>query len=61
MMKTVERIILKLIILQFVFLLFTQFFFHRMEAFPELKQLTQYEGVTDQNFTELLETFRKDY
>ncbi|WP_436377020.1 YpfB family protein [Cytobacillus sp. BC1816] len=60
-MKTVERIILKLIILQFVFLLFTQFFFHRMDAFPELKQLTQYEGVTDQNFTELLETFRKDY
>lgn len=60
MMKTVERIILKLIIVQFVFLLITQFFFHHMDAFPELTQLTQYEGVTDQNFTELLETFRKN-
>ncbi|MEH6987232.1 YpfB family protein [Cytobacillus firmus] len=59
-MKTVERIILKLIVVQFVFLLITQFFFHHMDAFPELKQLTQYEGVTDQNFTELLETFREN-
>nr|WP_026584973.1 YpfB family protein [Bacillus sp. J33] len=60
-MKAVERIILKLIIVQFIFLLITQLFFHRWNAFPELKQLTQYEGVTDQNFTELLETFRENY
>ncbi|WP_442874227.1 YpfB family protein [Cytobacillus sp. NCCP-133] len=61
MMKAVERIILKLIIVQFIFLLFTQLFFHHLNAFPELKQLTQYEGVTDQNFTELLETFSENY
>ncbi|MBT2707787.1 YpfB family protein [Pseudomonas sp. ISL-84] len=61
MMKAVERILLKLIIVQFVFLLMTQLFFHHMNAFPELKQLTQYEGVTDQNFTELLETFKEKY
>ncbi|GLB58012.1 hypothetical protein NCCP133_01450 [Cytobacillus sp. NCCP-133] len=60
-MKAVERIILKLIIVQFIFLLFTQLFFHHLNAFPELKQLTQYEGVTDQNFTELLETFSENY
>ncbi|MBT2689993.1 YpfB family protein [Bacillus sp. ISL-47] len=60
-MKAVERILLKLIIVQFVFLLMTQLFFHHMNAFPELKQLTQYEGVTDQNFTELLETFKEKY
>lgn len=61
MMKTIERVLLKLIIVQFVFLLITQLFFHHMNAFPELKQLTQYEGVTDQNFTELLETFKENY
>lgn len=60
-MKTIERIILKLIIVQFIFLLITQLFFHHMNAFPELKQLTQYEGVTEKNFTELLETFKKNY
>ncbi|CAM3442170.1 YpfB family protein [Cytobacillus oceanisediminis] len=61
MMKTIERVLLKLIIVQFIFLLITQLFFHHMNAFPELKQLTQYEGVTDQNFTELLETFKENY
>ncbi|PWW30378.1 hypothetical protein DFO73_103263 [Cytobacillus oceanisediminis] len=60
-MKAIERILLKLIIVQFIFLLITQLFFHHMNAFPELKQLTQYEGVTDQNFTELLETFKEHY
>nr|WP_144541977.1 YpfB family protein [Cytobacillus oceanisediminis] len=60
-MKTIERVLLKLIIVQFIFLLITQLFFHHMNAFPELKQLTQYEGVTDQNFTELLETFKENY
>jgi hypothetical protein len=60
-MKAIERILLKLIIVQFIFLLITQLLFHHMNAFPELKQLTQYEGVTDQNFTELLETFKEHY
>ncbi|WP_080845433.1 YpfB family protein [Cytobacillus gottheilii] len=56
-MKTFERILIKLIAVQFLFLLCSQLFFHKWNVFPELKQLTQYEGVTDQNFTELLETF----
>ncbi|MBN6888402.1 uncharacterized protein DUF5359 [Cytobacillus horneckiae] len=56
-MKTFERILLKIIIIQFFFLLLSQVFFHHIGAFPELKQLTQYEGVTDQNFSEFLETF----
>lgn len=56
-LKTIERIIIKIIIIQFFFLLFTQFFFHKLDTFPELKEITQYEGVTENNFSELLETF----
>ncbi|WP_077213819.1 YpfB family protein [Bacillus dakarensis] len=56
-MKTIERIIIKIIIVQFVFLLVTQFFFHRLNTFPELKEITQYEGVTENNFSELLQVF----
>lgn len=57
-MKSMERILIKIVIIQFIFLFVTQMFFHKLNIFPELKQLTQYEGVTDNNFTELLETFR---
>ncbi|MEH7124327.1 MULTISPECIES: YpfB family protein [unclassified Bacillus (in: firmicutes)] len=57
-MKSIERILIKVVIIQFLFLFITQLFFHKFNIFPELKQLTQYEGVTDNNFTEFLETFR---
>lgn len=56
-MKTIERIIIKIIIVQFLFLVITQFFFHKLNTFPELKEITQYEGVTENNFSELLEAF----
>ncbi|WP_210365539.1 YpfB family protein [Bacillus sp. REN3] len=55
-MKTFERILLKVIIVQFVFLLAAQVFFHEFNSFPELKQITEYEGVTDNNHSEVLET-----
>lgn len=55
-MKTFERILLKVAIIQFVFLIIAQLFFHQFDAFPELKQITQYEGVTDNNYSEVLET-----
>ncbi|MFE8695636.1 YpfB family protein [Cytobacillus sp. FJAT-53684] len=57
-MKTFERILIKMVIIQCLFLIMTQLFLHKWNAFPELKQLSQYEGVTDNNFAELLETFR---
>ncbi|WNS74050.1 YpfB family protein [Bacillus sp. DTU_2020_1000418_1_SI_GHA_SEK_038] len=57
-MRSIERILVKVVIIQFLFLFITQLFFHKFNVFPELKQLTQYEGVTDNNFTEFLETFR---
>ncbi|MGN1401215.1 MAG: DUF5359 family protein [Bacillus sp. (in: firmicutes)] len=44
-MKRVEGIIIKLIIIQFAFLLFFQLVFHRGDSFLELKRMAQYEGV----------------
>ncbi|WP_313798470.1 YpfB family protein [Cytobacillus sp.] len=58
MMKTFERILVKIAIIQCLFLILTQIFFHKLNAFPELNQISQYEGVTDNNFVELLETFK---
>ncbi|MBT2677693.1 YpfB family protein [Bacillus sp. ISL-35] len=53
-MKTFERILIKIAIIQFIFLIIAQIFFHKLDAFPELKQITQYEGVTDNNHSEVL-------
>lgn len=55
-MKNLERILIKLIIVQFVFLIVTQIIFHHLNVFPELKEITQYEGVNNGQFTEVLET-----
>lgn len=56
-MKTIERIMVKLVIVQFLFLLLAQMIIHKWDLLPELKEITQYEGVTENNFSELLETF----
>ncbi|UII54656.1 YpfB family protein [Cytobacillus spongiae] len=56
-MMRIERLLIKLVAIQLLFLLATQIFFHKMNVVPELKQITQYEGVTESNFTKLLETF----
>lgn len=56
-MRTIERILMKVVIIQFLFLVVTQIFFHKLNVFPELKELSQYEGVSKDNFTQLLETF----
>ncbi|MBT2661002.1 YpfB family protein [Bacillus sp. ISL-45] len=57
-MKTLERILIKIAIIQFVFLIIAQIFFHEINAFPELKEITQYEGVTDNNHSEVLKSIR---
>lgn len=56
-MKTIERIMIKLIIIQLLFLVLAQIVLHKWNVFPELKEITQYEGVTENNFSELLEAF----
>lgn len=58
-MKTIERIMVKLVIVQFLFLLLAQVLVHKWDLFPELKEILQYEGVTENNFSELLETFNR--
>jgi hypothetical protein len=58
-MKRLERILIKLIIVQFVFLIVTQILFHNLNAFPELKEITQYEGVNNNQYSEVLETLSR--
>ncbi|OIK05197.1 hypothetical protein BIV60_27785 [Bacillus sp. MUM 116] len=55
-MKKIERILIKMVLIQFVFLLLTQLLFHQIGIFPELSQLTKYEGVSKNSFTEIIQT-----
>ncbi|MGN1385058.1 MAG: DUF5359 family protein [Bacillus sp. (in: firmicutes)] len=48
-MKKVERIIIKLAIIQLFFLLFFQLVVHDGDTFLELKRLAEYEGVYRDN------------
>ena len=50
-MKIVERLLLKIIIIQLIMLVLAQLFFHKMNALPELQQITQYEGVSENQLT----------
>ncbi|MEH6945096.1 DUF5359 family protein [Bacillus sp. JJ722] len=49
--KKIEAIIVKLIIIQCIFLLFFQIVFHRADSFLELKKLAKYEGVYIDNYS----------
>ncbi|MBQ6447347.1 DUF5359 family protein [Cytobacillus oceanisediminis] len=55
-MKTVERIIMKIIMFQIVFFMVGQML-HQWDFIPEIRTITQYEGVMDSNFISFLETF----
>ncbi len=57
-MKKVERVLIKVIVIQFIFLFFAQLFFHQLDVLPRVKQLTKYEGVNENTYTEILETFQ---
>ncbi|MFJ7725533.1 YpfB family protein [Neobacillus sp. NPDC097160] len=57
-MKRVERFLIKVVIVQFAFLFLSQLFFHQLDVFPQIKQLTKYEGVNENIFTEILQTFQ---
>lgn len=56
-MKVFERILVKVIIIQFIFLVLGQLFFHQLDVLPQVDQLTKYEGVNESTFTEILQTF----
>jgi hypothetical protein len=55
-MDRLERIIIKLIIIQLICLVLFQFIFHQ-NSFIELKKLAKYEGVNQNNYTKIIETF----
>lgn len=42
--------------IQFAFLLITQLFFHQLNVLPELKVITQYEGVVKEKNADSVET-----
>lgn len=56
-MKTVERIIIKLIIIQVIFLFLVQIFYSFDHHIVQLSKLSQYEGVNSNNYTKIIETF----
>ncbi|GKU81021.1 DUF5359 family protein [Niallia sp. NCCP-28] len=58
-MKKFERIIIKIIIIQFAFLAASQMI-HHWDLFPKLYELAEYEGVSKSNFTKILETFEQN-
>jgi hypothetical protein len=56
-MKKVERVLIKMAVIQLVFLLLSQFIIHQLDTFPQLKQIAIYEGVTKNTLTYIVETF----
>jgi hypothetical protein len=57
-MKRIESFLIKVVIIQFIFLFFSQLIFHQLDILPQIKQLTKYEGVNENTFTEILQTFQ---
>jgi hypothetical protein len=57
-LERAEKFLFKLVIVQFLFLILTQIFFHQLNFLPEVKQLTKYEGVTKNTMTDILETLK---
>ena len=56
-MKTVERMIVKIIIIQMLFLFMVQAFLSFENHVIQLTKLAQYEGVNSNNYTKIIETF----
>ncbi|WHY84464.1 YpfB family protein [Neobacillus novalis] len=58
-MKRIESLLIKVVIIQFIFLFLAQLIFHQLDILPQIKQLTKYEGVNENTFTEILQTFQR--
>ena len=57
-MDKVERVIMKLAIVQLFFLLFFQLVFHNGDSFLELKKLANYEGVYHDNHSVIVDVLQ---
>ena len=55
-MKTMERLLVKMAIIQFIFLVMAQLFIHQFDAMPELRSITKYEGVLKDKGERTVET-----
>ncbi|MCM3566769.1 YpfB family protein [Neobacillus mesonae] len=58
-MEKFERLLIKLIIVQFIFLCLAQFLFHQLDLLPSIKELTKYEGVNENTITDILQTLKE--
>lgn len=56
-MKTFERLLIKVIVFQFICLLFFQLLLSSENRIFELTKLSKYEGVNNNNYTKIIETF----
>ncbi|MFC7783522.1 YpfB family protein [Rossellomorea sp. GCM10028870] len=54
--KSVERILINLVIIHFILLIAVQFAFHQLNIFPELHKIVFYEGVEKMEYSEIVET-----
>ncbi|WP_181535707.1 YpfB family protein [[Anoxybacillus] calidus] len=55
--KRIERILLKLVVIQFIFLLIAQFMILYTPFSPYLGKIYEYEGVSKNHVTKTIETF----
>ncbi|ASB88685.1 YpfB family protein [Bacillus sonorensis] len=57
-MKTFERILIKILVVQGMILLCVQLLYHFSQTEPYLSKVVQYEGVNKMNIGEWIETFK---
>ena len=55
-MKAMERVLIKMAIIQFIFLLLAQLFIHQFDKMPELRSIAKYEGVIKDEDKKTVET-----
>ncbi|MDQ0213714.1 hypothetical protein J2S13_000108 [Oikeobacillus pervagus] len=58
-MKTIERWLIKLTIIQVILLLVTQFFLHNWDPFHDLQKVALYEGVHHEIKTPIFEVMKQ--
>ncbi|KUP06594.1 hypothetical protein Q73_08260 [Bacillus coahuilensis m2-6] len=60
-MKNFERMLIKIVIVQFFLLLFVQFFLLQRDELSTLQKITYYEGVFNHNVKEVIEVQGHEY
>lgn len=58
-MKRFEGILVKFVIIQFIFLIVAQLVMMNGQVSPYLSKVIQYEGVTKDTYTKIVETFNQ--